>query len=158
MNDVYRRYFATDPPARATAVVGLMGSDATVEISLIASALPKEMIGPEVSPTLPVSTAVRAGRRLFLSGVLGGSETTTEDATAQARDVMNHISHTLDLAGVTFGNVVDTTLYVPDLLMLPKIDDVYAGFFAKDPPARTVAGAKLIGRTGLLEVMVTAIK
>ena len=37
MNDEYRRYFTTEPPARATAITGLMGPDATVEISFIAA-------------------------------------------------------------------------------------------------------------------------
>jgi 2-iminobutanoate/2-iminopropanoate deaminase len=157
MNDVYRRYFPSNPPARATTVVGLMGPDASVEISLIASSLPKEVIGPQVSPTVPVSTAIRAGRRVFMSGVLGVTDTNLNDATAQTQELLNRVSKTLDLANLRFADLVETTLYLPDLTQQPKIDDVYSGFFPTDPPARTVVGTRLVTPTGLVEMIMTAV-
>jgi 2-iminobutanoate/2-iminopropanoate deaminase len=157
MNTEYRRRFASDPPARATAITGLMGSDAMVEISLIASALPKEIIGPLVSPTLPVSTAVRAGSRVFLSGVTGTTDSNAADPASQATEALGHLSHALSLAGLAPADVVDTTVYLPRLSDAPAVDEVYGGFFGADPPARTVAGAKLISRTGLVEIMATAV-
>ena len=157
MNTEYRRRFAKDPPARATAITGLMGSDAMVEISLIASALPKEIIGPLVSPTLPVSTAVRAGSRVFLSGMTGTTEANAADPAGQATEALGHLSHALSLAGLTPADVVDATVYLPRLSDAPVIDEVYGGFFATDPPARTMAGAKLIARTGLVEIMAMAV-
>jgi 2-iminobutanoate/2-iminopropanoate deaminase len=157
MNTEYRRRFAKDPPARATAITGLMGSDAMVEISFIASALPKEIIGPLVSPTLPVSTAVRAGSRVFLSGMTGTTDTNAADPASQATEAFGHLSHALSLAGLTPADVVDTTVYLPRLSDAAAIDDVYGGFFAADPPARTVAGARLIARTGLFEIMAMAV-
>jgi 2-iminobutanoate/2-iminopropanoate deaminase len=157
MNTEYRRRFASDPPARATAVTGLMGSDAMVEISLIASALPKEVIGPLVSPTLPVSMAVRAGSRVFLSGVTGMTDTNATDPAGQVTEALSHLSRALSLAGLSPADVVDTTVYLPRLSDTGALDEVYGGFFATDPPARTVAGAKLIARTGLVEIMATAV-
>jgi 2-iminobutanoate/2-iminopropanoate deaminase len=157
MNTEYRRRFASDPPARATAVTGLMGSDARIEISLIASALPKEVIGPLVSPTLPVSTAVRAGSRVFLSGVTGTTDTNAADPAGQATEALGHLSHALSLAGLAPADVVDTTVYLPRLDDAPAIDVVYGGFFGADPPARTVAGVKLIARTGLVEILAMAV-
>ena len=86
MNDQYRRYFTSSPPARATAVAGLMGNDARVEITLIASAAPKRILGPSVSPSLPLSSAVLAGDLLFLSGVLGNTDANADDSrSADAR-------------------------------------------------------------------------
>src|SRR5688572_32595221 len=52
MNDVYRTYFPKAPPARATAVAGLMGADYLVEMTLVATRGQKEVIGPVVSPSL----------------------------------------------------------------------------------------------------------
>ena len=37
MNAVYRKYFASAPPARATVVAGLAGPQYVVEITLVAS-------------------------------------------------------------------------------------------------------------------------
>src|SRR5262249_28060388 len=79
MNDVYRTFFDTDPPARATAVSALVGAEASAEITLVASMSPKETLGPTLAPSLPVSTAIRVGPRVFLSGVVGNTDTNTSD-------------------------------------------------------------------------------
>ena len=156
MNDEYRTYFAQEPPARATAVTGLMGLDSTVEITLIATTGRKEVLGASVSPSLPLSSAVRAGELVFLSGVLGNTEANATDVSAQTRETMTRIGRTLDGAGLSFRHVVDATVYLPDLWQLQKVDDVYREFFTTEPPARTAVGARLVARTGLIEVMVTA--
>jgi len=157
MNAVYASHFASEPPARATAVTGLMGPDAKVEISLIASVGPKEAIGPLLSPTLPVSTAIRAGRRLFLAGVLGNTDENVDDAAAQTRETLTRIGRTLESAGLSFADVVDSTVYLPDLMQFTKINDAYREFFPKQPPARTAVGARLIARRALVEMMLTAV-
>lgn len=157
MNTEYRRRFATQPPARATAITGLFGNDALVEIALIASTLPKEVIGPAVTPTLPVSTGVRAGPRVFLSGVTGTSDTNAEDATGQASEALGHLAHALALVGLSPSDVVDTTLYLPHLADSQAIDTIYGAFFGPQPPTRTVVGTRLVSHTGLVEIMATAV-
>jgi 2-iminobutanoate/2-iminopropanoate deaminase len=156
MNDEYRRYFTTDPPARATAVTGLMGNDAVVEISLVASTTGKQVVGPAVAPSLPLSTAMRAGDFLFLSGVLGNTDANAGDLTAQTRETFARIQRTLDGVGLSFSHVVDNLVYVTDVWQQKKLDDVSRDFFPFDPPARTVVGAKLVTRAGLIEMMMTA--
>jgi 2-iminobutanoate/2-iminopropanoate deaminase len=158
MNNEYRRYFSTEPPARATAIAGLMGKDSIVEITLVASSLPKEVIGPLVSPTLPVSTGIRAGSRVFLSGVLASTDTASTDAAVQTHETLGHLSHALELAHLTPADVVDTTVYIPHSPDIAAIDDVYRAFFPVAPPARTTAGARLVARTGLVEIMASAIQ
>lgn len=157
MNTEYRRRFADMPPARATAITGLMGTDAEVEIALVASSSSKEPIGPLVSPTLPVSTAVRAGSRVFVSGVTGVTDTNADDPTAQAVEALSHLKHALSLAGLTPADVVDTTVYVRRLSDLPSVDAIYGGIFVDQPPSRTVMGTKLVTRPGLVEIMAMAI-
>jgi 2-iminobutanoate/2-iminopropanoate deaminase len=158
MNDEYRRYFGTDPPARATTVAGLMGVDALVEITLVASDTGKQSLGPTVWPTLPVAAAVRAGNRLFLSGVMGNTATNRDDAAAQTKEVLTRMGRTLEGAGYSPGDIVDLTAYVPDSWGAASIDDVLRTFFPGDLPARTVVGAKLIGRDAAVELMATAVK
>ena len=157
MNAEYRRRFADMPPARATAITGLMGHDAEVEIALVASSVFKETMGPQVSPTLPVSTAVRAGSRVFVSGVTGVTDTNADDPTGQSVEALSHLKHALSLAGLTPADVVDTTMYLPRLSELPSVDAIYGGVFVDQPPSRTVMGAKLVSRPGLVEIMATAI-
>lgn len=157
MNEEYRKRFADMPPARATAITGLMGTDAEVEIALVASSFSKETIGPLVSPTLPVSTAVRAGSRVFVSGLTGTTDTNTDDPTGQSVETLSHLEHALSLAGLTPADVVDTTVYMRRLSDVPSFDAIYGGIFVDQPPTRTVMGTKLVTRPGLVEIMAMAI-
>jgi 2-iminobutanoate/2-iminopropanoate deaminase len=156
MNDTYRIYFSEEPPARATAVAELMGSDSQVEITLIASESGKQVLGPAVSPSLPLSTAVRTGDLLFLSGVLGNTEANASDLGAQTREVFTRIRRTLDVAGVSFSHVVDNTIYLNDMWQQRQVDAIAREIFPNDPPARTVVGARLVARSALVEMMMTA--
>jgi len=157
MNDEYRQFFATAPPARATAVTGLMGIDAMVEISFTASTQGKQVLGPAVSPSLPLSTAVRAGDVLFLSGVLGNTAANADDLDAQTREVLARIRRTLDSVGLSFSHVADNLIYVTDVWKQARVDQLCREVFPLDPPARTMAGARLVARTGLIEMMMTAV-
>lgn len=158
MNDVYRTYFPTAPPARATAIAQLMGGNSFVEITLVATRGEKEVIGPVVSPSLPLSTAVRAGNRVFLSGVLGNTDANMGDPAAQTREVMTRIQRTLTSAGLTFADVVDSTVYLPDLSQFAAMNGVYREFVPTAPPARATVGAKLVSRNALVEILMTAVR
>jgi 2-iminobutanoate/2-iminopropanoate deaminase len=158
MNDEYRKYFSTEPPARATAVTGLVGASSLVEISFVASTSEKQLIGPVVAPSLPVSTAVRVGPRVFLSGVVGNTDTNNQDVAGQTREVFTRISRTLELAGLTFGDVVDNTVYMTDLWQAGTVDKIYGEFFQPPAPARSVFGAHMAARASLIEMMMTAVK
>jgi 2-iminobutanoate/2-iminopropanoate deaminase len=156
MNDEYRKYFTTEPPARATCITGLVGIDAMVEITLIAYAQPKQVAGPQVAPSLPISTAVRAGDFLFLSGVLGNTEANTNDLAAQTKETLTRIRRTLDGLGLSFDHVVDNLVYMTDIWQQKRVDDLLREVFPLDPPARTVVGTRLVKRAGLVEMMMTA--
>lgn len=157
MNDEYRKSFTTNPPARATAIAALMGNDAAVEITLIAAETEKQVIGPAVAPSLPLSTGVRAGDFLFLSGVLGNTDANADDLAAQTREVFNRIHHTLDGVGLSFSHVVDNLVYVTDIWQQKKVDELSREAFPIDPPARTIVGSKLVTRAGLIEMMMTLV-
>jgi reactive intermediate/imine deaminase len=155
MNDVYRGYFtAAPPPARATVKAGLAGKEYAVEMTFVASAAPAERIGPSQN----LSSAVRAGNRLYLSGVLGHTPENRGDAAAQTREVMARIRKTLDAAGYTPADVVDGLVYLTDLTQFQSMNQEYRTFFQKDFPARTTVGTGLVAPGAVVEIMLTAIK
>jgi 2-iminobutanoate/2-iminopropanoate deaminase len=156
MNDEYSRYFTSQPPARATAVTGLIAAGAAVEITLIASTAPKHVLGAAVSPSLPLSSAVRTGSLVYLSGVLGNTDANARDVSGQTREVVARIRRTLDAAGLSFPHVVDNTIYLPDLSQQKPVEEILHEVFPSDPPTRTAVGAQLVARTGLIEMMMTA--
>jgi 2-iminobutanoate/2-iminopropanoate deaminase len=158
MNDEYRKYFTAVPPARATAVTGLVGADSVAEITIIAAAGEKQAFGPSVWPSLPLSSAVKTGPLVFLSGVLGNTAANGDDVAGQTKEIFTRISRTLESAGLSFANVVDNTVYLPDLWHRKTVDEISREFFPADPPARTTIGARLVARTGLIEMMMVAAK
>jgi enamine deaminase RidA (YjgF/YER057c/UK114 family) len=48
-------------------------------------------------------------------------------------------------------------VYVTDLWQQKPVDELSRTIFPEDPPARTVVGAKLVTRSGLIEMMMTAV-
>ena len=156
MNEEYRKYFPTAPPARATVVTGLMGSDSLVEITLVATSGEKQIIGPVIASSLPLSTAVRVGRRVFLSGVLGNTD--EPSVAAQTRETLARIRRNLDVAGLTPADVVDATIYLTEPWQRHQVEPLYREFFPSEPPARTFISCGLVQRPALIEMLMTAWK
>ena len=156
MNEVYGQYFPSAPPARATVTCGLAGPEAVVEITFIASAAPRAAIGAPPSG-LPLSPAVRAGNRLYLSGMLGNTPETKGDVAAQTRETMARIGRTLADAGAQPADVVEGLVYLTDPAAFPLMNGAYRAFFGKDFPARATVVAPLVAPDGLVEIMVTAV-
>lgn len=155
MNEVYRSYFTSvPPPARATVKAGLAGSQYAVEMTFIASSSPREAINP--GPNL--SAAIKAGNRLYASGVLGNTPENAGDAAAQTRETMAKIRKTLASAGYTPADVVDSLVYLTDLSLFPQMNQEYAAFFGKDFPARATVVAGLVSAGAVVEIMVTAVR
>jgi len=157
-NEVYRSYFQTAPPARATVKAGLAGSQYNVEITLVASAAAREVIsaGRPANPNL--SPAIRAGNTIYVSGMLGNTPDTKGDAGAQTRETLARIGRTLEAAGCAPQDVVDGLVYLTDLKNFQAMNEAYRAFFGKDFPARTTVQAGLVAPDGLVEIMVTAVK
>jgi 2-iminobutanoate/2-iminopropanoate deaminase len=155
MNGEYRKYFAADPPVRATVVTGLMTVTSNLEITLVASRVGRQIVVPG-SGNAPLSSAIRAGRLLFLAGMLGNNAANATDVAAQTRETLSRVNGALQKGGASFGDVAEHIVYLPDLASRRIVDPILTETFPKDPPATTVVGAKLVSPTGLVELMMTA--
>jgi reactive intermediate/imine deaminase len=156
MNTAYRQYFASAPPARATVIAGLAGSQYNVEITLVASSSPKRVIddGRPANPNL--SAAIRAGDRVYLSGMLGNTPETKGDVGAQTRETLSGIRGALTAAGCSPADVHDAVVYLTDIKTFPAMNDAYRAFFEQEFPARATLQTGLVAADGLVEIMVTA--
>lgn len=124
----------------------------------------KKIITTEKAPTAigPYSQAVLVGDMLFVSGQLGIDPATGKFAgdsiEAQTRQVLKNIGAILEAAGLSFEDVVQSTVYLKDLNDFQKMNAVYAEFFPKDPPSRaTVEVARLPLDAGV-EIAVVAVR
>jgi aminoacrylate peracid reductase len=156
MNAAYRKYFPTAPPARATVVAGLTASQYLVEMTMIASSAPREAIN-DGAPNPNLSTAIRAGHHVYLSGALGVTADNHGDIASQTRAVLEGLRATLSAAGCTPADVVDAVVYLGKTEGFSSMDDEYRRFFGREFPARSTVKAGLLVPDGAIEIMMTAV-
>jgi aminoacrylate peracid reductase len=158
MNETYRTYFRSEPPARATVKAGLTSNQYVVEITMIASSSPRHPVSDGGPPNPNLSAAISAGGRLYLSGALGDTADNRGDAGAQTRETLARIGRILQAAGYTPADVVDGIVYLTDLKNFAAMNDAYRVFFERSVPARATVGVGLVAPDGLVEIMLTAVK
>jgi len=164
MNATYRTYFPKDPPARATVKTGLMSPEALVEITLLAvkggvreAINPPNADGSPAQPNPNLSSAIRIGNRLFLSGMLGNDASNKGDANAQTRATLARIGRTLKAAGFDWKDVVDGAVYLTDIRDYSAMNVAYREIFSADFPARVTAETGLVSADALVEIMFIAV-
>lgn len=96
----------------------------------------------------PYSQAVRAeGKVLFMSGQIPLKPDGTlvqGDIKTQTEQVMANMNAVLESAGLSFANVVKTTIFLSSMDHFVAVNEVYGAAFPTEPPARsTVAVAGL---------------
>jgi enamine deaminase RidA (YjgF/YER057c/UK114 family) len=163
MNEAYRSFFPEQPPARATVQAGLAGRDYVVEITLLAvkSGSRRAIVTPNedgtpgrANPNL--SSAIQAGERLFLSGMLGNSEATKGDAAAQTRVTLDRLGRTLRAAGFDWEHVKDGILYVTDAANRATVESLWRERLGASKAAGVTIVTDLVAPDGLVEIMLTA--
>ena len=77
---------------------------------------------------------------------------------AQARQALENLGAVLQAAGMTYANVVKTTVFLADIGDFAAINEVYATYFAENPPARSCVQAGALPKDGLFEIEAIAVK
>jgi reactive intermediate/imine deaminase len=122
----------------------------------------KQVISPPgANLGLPFSPVVRVGNLLFLSGQIGNIPGTRDLApggiAGQIRQAMENIKAALALAGSSMGDVVKCTVFMNDINEYATMNEVYASFFPKDPPARTTAAVAALTLGAKAEIECVAV-
>lgn len=165
MNAAYRPYFTAAPPARVTVATGLVGPDFLIEISMVAvrdssrtAVTTPNADGSPGTASANLSSAIRVGNRLYLSGLTGNTPSNKGDAKAQAAEVLSRAGRTLKAAGYDWSHVVDATVFLADMSNFQAMNAEYRQLMVKDLPARATVGAAMAGGDVLVEMVFTAVK
>lgn len=164
MNRSYTPAFPKDPPARATVVTGLPGPTYKIEVALTAHRGAKQAFttpaadGTPGKPSTTLSSAIKVGNRLYLSGILGNNAQNKGDMKAQASEALVRIGRTLTAAGFSWTDVADGIVYITDISQFAAMNEAYRSVFGKQFPARATVGTGLVGADGLVEIMFVASK
>ena len=104
----------------------------------------------------PYSQAIRAGQLLFLSGQIALDPTTGQivdgGVAAQTRRVMENLGGVLSAAGLSFADVVRTTIYLADMNDFAAVNEAYGGYFTAPAPARATVQVARLPRDARVEI------
>ena len=110
----------------------------------------------------PYSQAVVAGDFLYASGQIPiNPETGNVEAvgiTEQAEQSMKNVGEILKAAGVSYDNVVKTTVLLADIADFKAVNEVYAEYFTGDKPARACYQAAALPLGVKVEIDAIAVK
>lgn len=124
----------------------------------------KQIIQAQGAPAAigPYSHAVAAGDFLFTSGQIPLVPETGKLAEggieAQTEQVLKNLEAVLAANGMTFANVVKTTVFLADLGDFAAVNGVYATRFPLDPPARSCVQVAGLPAGARVEMELVAVK
>ncbi len=104
----------------------------------------------------PYSQAVRSGNFLFCSGQIPldpkSGQIVSGDIAAQTRRVLDNIGAVLRAEGLTFDDVVKTTIFLTDLGDFQTVNEVYSSYFKQSPPARSTVQVSALPKGAKIEI------
>ncbi len=108
----------------------------------------------------PYNHAVRVGDLLFCAGQIpldpADGQLVPGDIKDQTRRVLENVKCILDDQGLTFANVVKSTVFLTNLAEFAGMNEVYSQFFTSDFPARSTIQVAALPRAASVEIEVIA--
>lgn len=123
----------------------------------------REVISTKDAPQAigPYSQAIRANGLVFVSGQVAIDPATQQvidgDIAAQTDRVLKNLSGILKAAGTGMEKVVRSTVFLKDMGDFGAMNEVYAGYFTANPPARSTVQAARLPKDVLVEIDVIAL-
>ena len=115
----------------------------------------RQVISTDKGPRtgLPYSQGIRHGSLVFVAGQVALDPATGQvvagDIRAQTRQTLENVEAILRAAGTSLAHAVECLCLLSNIGDFGAFNEVYKGFFPKDPPARTTVQA-VLPRPGLL--------
>jgi len=122
----------------------------------------RQAVSSEAAPQAigPYSQAIRAGSLLFVSGQIPIDPATGAlvdgDIATQTHRVFANLRAILQAAGVSFDQVVRTTVYLADMNDFATVNEVYGTYFTQPAPARATVQAARLPKDARVEIDVIA--
>jgi 2-iminobutanoate/2-iminopropanoate deaminase len=115
------------------------------------------------APIGPYNQAVLAGNMLYTSGQIAIDPKTNEllkgTLEEETKLVMSNLEAILEEAGMTFENVVKTSIFISDMRNFSEINKIYSNFFNEDTaPARETVEVGNLPKYVNVEISAIAIK
>ncbi len=110
----------------------------------------------------PYSQANVAGSMVFVSGQLGLDENTGNFVDGGVREqtdkALRNLTAILGAAGASLDDVTACTVFLKDMNDFAAMNEVYATYFATNPPSRAAIEVARLPKDGLVEISCIAVK
>ena len=114
------------------------------------------------APIGPYNQAVLKGNTLYTSGQIAinpaNGELVVSNIEAETQQVMQNMKAVLEAAGMTFENVVKTTIFIMNMNDFASINTIYGSYFnKKTAPARETVQVACLPNNVNVEISMIAI-
>lgn len=104
----------------------------------------------------PYSQAIARGALVFCSGQIPLDPATGQMAEggirAETKQALDNLRAVLAAAGLGLADVVKTTVFLASMDDFPAMNEVYAGYFGDQPPARSTIGVAALPKGARVEI------
>lgn len=113
------------------------------------------------APIGPYNQAVLVNGTLYISGQVCIDPQTgnlkNRDIQDETHQVMQNLKSILAEAGMTFNNVVKTTIFITDMHRFSEINEIYGKYFSGDFPARETVQVSALPKFVNVEISMIAV-
>lgn len=115
------------------------------------------------APIGPYNQAILTGNTLYLSGQIALNPSTGElvlnSLKEETTQVMENLNAVLTAAGMSFENVVKSTIFLTDMNNFTEINKVYAQYFKEEnAPARETVAVAGLPKSVNIEISMIAVR
>jgi 2-iminobutanoate/2-iminopropanoate deaminase len=114
------------------------------------------------APVGPYRQAVAIGSMVFCSGQIALDPATGklagDDLETQAHQAFANLGEVLRSAGLTFADVVKTTLFLVDMSDFARVNAIYAQYFGQSAPARSTVAVAALPLGAKIEIEAIAVR
>ena len=113
------------------------------------------------APIGPYNQAVMTGNMLFISGQICIDPATGNMKNANVQEethqVMKNLQAILQEAGMSFSNVVKTSIFITDMNRFAEINEAYGKYFESEFPARETVQVSALPKFVNVEISMIAV-
>ena len=157
---------STPRPALGGALLSLLALSCTgpVNVEVEPPEPEKSRLDGRIPPVGPYSAGIEYGNLVFLAGQIAlnheGGGLVEGGIAEQTHQVMQNLQAVLEEAGLGFGNVVRSGVFLADVNDFGAMNEVYASYFPEGaiPPVRTTVAVADIPLGALLEIDMIAVR
>jgi 2-iminobutanoate/2-iminopropanoate deaminase len=114
------------------------------------------------APIGPYNQAILVKDTLYISGQVcidpASNNLKNKDLQEETHQVMQNLKSILQEAGMSFNNVVKTTIFLTDMNRFSEVNEIYGKYFEGDFPARETVQVSALPKFVNVEISMIAVK